>query len=100
MNKDNVYKKKHMEIDEQMIHVNKRWCDLKNGQKEFIINSFNHKYKTFLVENNRLPTKDEKLAIINEVYDLVKEKNIWIPFNEVKIHCQGKMHKLNVNFLK
>lgn len=82
-----------------MIHVNKRWCDLKNGQKEFIINSFNNLYKNYLIENKRIPKKEEKANMIDEVYALVREKNIWISFSEFKKHCACKAHKLNLKYL-
>lgn len=98
--KKKVYKKKHKKINGQCFHTNKRWSDLKDTQKEFIITTFNNKYTTFLVENNRIPTKDEKSDIINEVYSLVEERDIWIPFGEVKAKCQGKMNKLNRKHIK
>lgn len=98
MSKKKVYKKIHKKINGQVIHVNKRWCDLKQSQKEFICNAYANEYKEFIKSNDRLPNKDEKLKIVDNIYDLVQQKNINIPYGEVKKAVQSQTMRLNKKY--
>lgn len=98
--KKKVYNKKHKKINGQCFHTNKRWFDLKVTQKDFIATTFNEKYTALLLENNKIPSTEQKLDVLREVYALIGEKGINISFGEVKVKCQGKMNRLNRKYIK
>lgn len=63
--------KNHVKVNNQLLKTNKTWKDLKNSQKEWIKNL----------------SKDYSL---DEVYEKIQERDIWIPFIEIKKHCNCK----------
>lgn len=63
--------KKHLKVNNKLLNTNKKWKDLKNSQKEWIKNL----------------ARDYSL---DEVYEKIQEKEIWIPYLEVKKHCNYK----------
>lgn len=94
-NKKPSYKKIHKKIDGQMIHINKRWSDLKRTQREFIYNLMRDNYKQFIEKNNKLPNKKEQSIILDTVYQSITDRNINIPYGEVEKYFKSKITKFN-----
>lgn len=76
---------KHIKIDNKLINLDKKWCHLKNSQKEKIILKTKSEYNK-VIENNEKLNKDKKYKIIDDIYNnyITNELNIWIPFKEYK----------------
>lgn len=85
--------KNHMKVDGRLLQTNKKWSQLKMNQKELIDNKLKEEYTGFVLKNNRKLNKEEKEEILSSVYHMIEEKGIWIPFDEVKQHFQGKIQK-------
>lgn len=85
--------KKHLYINSQNVNVNKKWTNLKSKQKEFIQTQLKNQILAFIKENNRKPTKDEKEQIVNNVCQLIEERNVWIPKTEVLLYLNSKIYK-------
>lgn len=56
--------------------------------------------KEYVTENGRFPHKDEKLEIVDKVYEKIEERQIWIPYNEVYNHFLSKVIKLRNRLMK
>lgn len=69
-------------------------------QKDWIFQKFREGYMNFLNKNKRHPNKIECNEIVNNVYNLIEEKGIWIPYGEVRKAFNGKLNgyrKIDIN---
>lgn len=87
--------KNHIKVNGRLLQTNKKWSQLKLKQKEFIYKCIKEEYNSFVQENKRIPNKKEKIFILDKVYSIIQERDIWIPYNEVKRFYQSKIVKLN-----
>lgn len=87
--------KNHLKINGRLLQTNKKWSQLKEKQKQYIYDIIKDKYNTFRVKNSRIPNKVEKQTILNEVYSMIEDKGIWIPYSEVNKFFHSKLNKLN-----
>lgn len=87
--------KNHIIVDNNLVKTNKKWSDLKEKQKEMIYSLFKENHIEFYNIEKRIPNKLEKEQILDNVYEVITEKNIWIPFYEVKRFYISKINKLN-----
>ncbi|MBK5246587.1 MAG: hypothetical protein JJE49_04865 [Peptostreptococcaceae bacterium] len=71
-------------VDGKQSQTNKKWSQLKSGQKDWIAQQMKLEYAKFVEVENRLPNKDEKEALISIVYQLIGEKGIWIAYHDIK----------------
>ena len=93
---------KHVKVNGQLRSLDKNWSHLKMKEKTWIYDKFREYYIKFLKENLRHPNKVECNEIVGGVFDLIEEKNIWIPYGEVKKAFMSKLSRyrkieLNVN---
>ena len=72
-----------MGADRKLSQANKKWSQLKSGQKDWIAQQMKLEYVKFVEEQNRLPDKDEKEALVSVVYQLIGEKGIWIAYHDI-----------------
>lgn len=56
--------------------------------------------KDYVIENGRFPHKDEKIEIVDKVYEKIEERQIWIPYDEVYNHFLSKVIKLRKRLIK
>lgn len=87
--------KNHIVVDNVLVDTNKKWNDLKQQQKEWITQELGEEYIKFVKLFNRKPNIEEKKNIVSTVYSKIKEKNIWIPYNEVHKHFSSRIRKLD-----
>lgn len=92
--------KNHKMVNGKLLQTNKKWSHLKMRQREEIYNYFKEEYKKFFKENNKVPTKEDRRIILDKVYSLIEDREIWIPYNEVKRFFSSKIIKLNKMLLK
>lgn len=72
-----------MAAEKKLSQTNKKWSQLKSGQKDWISQQMKLEYTKFAENQKRLPDKDEKEAIISTVYQHIGEKGIWISYHEI-----------------
>jgi len=72
-----------MGADRKLSQTNKKWSQLKSGQKDWISQQMKLEYIKFVEEQNRLPNKDEKEALVSVVYQLIGEKGIYIAYHDI-----------------
>lgn len=61
--------KNHKKAGGKLLQTNKKWHHLKRSQREWITNEL-------------------KEHTVDEVYSKIQEKEIWIPYNEIKKRSQ------------
>jgi len=86
-------KNHHRDSQGRLLQTNKKWSDLKDTQQEYISNFLREKYLSCAITNERKSSKIDKEQILDEVYDKITERNIWIPKHEVKDYFNGKVTK-------
>jgi 8-oxo-dGTP diphosphatase len=88
--------KNHELIDGRLLQTNKKFSQLKESQKNLISEWFYDESLAFFKQSGKFPTaKNEKEAILAAVYEKIEERNIWIPFIEIKQYFSKKQTKLN-----
>lgn len=87
--------KNHVRVDGKLLQTNKKFSDLKMSQKEFIANTFRVKYHQKMEERGTTQPLPKKVRdeVIDEVYEAIQERDIWIPFYEVEKFCFGKIRR-------
>ncbi|MGH1145839.1 transposase [Bacillus pseudomycoides] len=85
--------KNHIKVNGQIRQTNKKWSHLRQQQKERISNWLRREYTKFVQLNHRRPKKYEHDEIISEVMDRIEEREIWIPYREVKRYYLSKIGK-------
>ncbi|MCF2132049.1 hypothetical protein L1I79_37370 [Strepomyces sp. STD 3.1] len=83
--------KNHEYRNGRLIQTNKKFSALTKKQKNWIQQALKERYiKTMKYPNVKLkPNKRDQ--ILEEVYDMIEEKEIWIPFGEVKKYYYSKI---------
>ena len=87
--------KNHKLVNGKLLQTNKKFSDLKLSQKEFISNLIREEYLSFIDENGFAPKDESKADMLDRVYSQIKERDIWIPFNEIKKEFLSKIVKLS-----
>ncbi|MCX2829673.1 transposase [Bacillus pseudomycoides] len=85
--------KNHIKVNGQIRQTNKKWSHLRQQQRERISNWLRREYTKFVQVNNRRPKKYEHDVILSEVMNRIEEREIWIPYGEVKRHYLSKIGK-------
>ena len=94
--------KNHIKVNGKLLQTNKTWSHLKNGQKEWISNQFSYLYHQKMIMRRtvgKLPraARDE---VISDLYEKIKEREIWIPYGEVKKFACSRTRKVVNRFSK
>ncbi|PED08327.1 transposase [Bacillus pseudomycoides] len=85
--------KNHVRVNGQIRQTNKKWSHLRQQQKECISNWLGREYTKFVQVHYRRPEKYEHDEILGEVMDRIEEREIWIPYGEVKRYYLSKIGK-------
>ena len=76
--------KNHIRVDGKLLQTNKKWSQLKESQKNWIYKIAGEEYEKYMSEHMALPQSAKKDIIINAVYSKIEEREIWIPYGEVR----------------
>ena len=87
--------KNHKLVDGKLLQINKKWSHLKSSQRDWIRNITEKAHKNYVFEHGKLPIKKKKYVIFDEVEELIKQREIWIPFPELKMHVNKIIDRLN-----
>ena len=81
--------KNHVKVGGKLLQTNKTWSHLKQKQKEWIVQTARRHYDRFLREHGKLPVEGSKKQLIEEIYAVIEERDIWIPYGEVyRVLCK------------
>ncbi|MFA2811464.1 transposase [Bacillus mycoides] len=85
--------KNHIKVNGKLLQTNKKWSHLRKKQKDHISNWLRREYIQFVRTHHRKPRKYEHDEIIHEVMNQIQEREIWIPYGEVKKYYVSKIGK-------
>lgn len=94
--------KNHIKINGKLLQTNKRYSQLKNKQKEWIVTELYNLYFNKMKERRttrKLPP-NHRDAVISSLYDQIQNREIWIPYGEVKRYAFSKSTKIVKSFKK
>lgn len=75
--------KNHIRVDGKLLQTNKAWGDLKRKQQEWIYRIARDQYAAFIENRGKLPVEGSKKQLIEEIYAIIQDREIWIPYGEV-----------------
>lgn len=86
---------RHFRVNGKLLNTDKCWTDLKQPQKEWISQVLTEEYLSFILKNSRKPTAVESERILGTVYNIIINKEIWVPIEEVRIRWNQIKDKAN-----
>jgi len=93
--------KNHEFVGGKLLQTNKKFSQLKEKQKSLIAEWFYIECDNFYKSNNKFPSsKSETEAILDLVYERIQERDIWIPFGEIKQYFAKRKTKIEKRVLK
>lgn len=84
---------KHEKVNGQLLNMEKKWQHLHCQQREWIVNQFREEYVAFLNTNGKHPNKEDCRDIVDRVYTKIQEREIWIPYGEVRKAFSSKLQR-------
>lgn len=84
----------------QMINLNKKFSDLKEKQKAKIAEWLYIETYRFYKEYEHMPNHSERQAILDAVYTLIEEAEIWISYKEVERYYSSKTSRYRSRVLR
>ena len=79
--------KNHIRADGRLLQTNKKWSHLKQRQRLWIHEMTMEEHAAYVEKYGKLPLKSGKETVLDKVYDRVNEREMWIPWDEFKIHA-------------
>lgn len=73
----------HLKVNGQLLNMDKKFSHLKQKQKQTISEWLYYATLDFYNQNKRMPNKNNKIKIVDKVYEKIEDASIWIPFGEV-----------------
>ncbi|WP_419962341.1 hypothetical protein [Psychrobacillus sp. BM2] len=94
--------KNHIKVNGKILQTNKRFSQLKNNQKEWIAAELYKLYHNKMKERRttRKITPDERDVVISSLYEQIQNRDIWIPYVEIKKYVYSKTTKIVKYFKK
>ncbi|WP_394549138.1 hypothetical protein [Priestia aryabhattai] len=83
--------KNHVYENGRLIQTNKKFSALKQKQKEWITNELRQRYISAINYPYTKLRPKKRDQILDEVYDLIEKKEIWIPYDEVEKYYFSKI---------
>lgn len=87
--------KNHINVDGKLLQINKKWTGLKQRQRTWIHEVTTEEWTAYVQRVGQLPMKKHKEEVINAVHTRVVERDIWIPYYELKQAVNKKIDSLN-----
>jgi CRISPR/Cas system CSM-associated protein Csm2 small subunit len=78
--------KNHLKVNGKLLQTNKRFSQLKNSQKEWIATELYKIYHNKMKESRTTRKLPPNLrdTVISSLYEQIQNRQIWIPYGEVK----------------
>src|SRR5690625_8034450 len=78
--------KNHIKVNEKLLQTNKRFSQLKERQKNWIVpelyNLYHKKMKEICTTGKLSPHHRD--TVISSLYEQIRDREIWIPYDKVK----------------
>ncbi|MFP5110650.1 hypothetical protein ACSU6B_28680 [Neobacillus sp. C211] len=94
--------KYHIKVNGKLLQTNKRFSQLKNSQKEWIaaeLYKLYHKKMKERLTTRKLPPNQRDI-VTSSLYAQIQNREIWIPYGEVKKYVFSKTTKIVKSFKK
>jgi hypothetical protein len=94
--------KNHIKVNGKILQTNKRFSQLKNSQKEWIAAELYKLYHKNMKERHttkKLPPNQRDI-VTSSLYAQIQNREIWIPYGEVKKYVFSKTTKIVKSFKK
>jgi hypothetical protein len=94
--------KNHIKVNGKLLQTNKRFSQLKNSQKEWTATELYKLYHEKMKERRttrKLPP-NHRDTVISSLYEQIQNREIWIPYGEVKKYAFSKTTKIVKSFKK
>ncbi len=94
--------KNHIKVNGRLLQTNKRFKQLKESQKNWIVPELYNLYHKKMEEirtTRKLPPHHRD-TVISSLYEQIRDREIWIPYDEVKKYTFGKTAKMVKSFKK
>jgi hypothetical protein len=88
----------HKVVDGQLLQMNKSFRELKQKQKDKIINWIYEEYKKYVSENGSVPGEQGDAQIMSAVLDKIEQAGIWIPSYEVEDYYVSRKARLKQRY--
>lgn len=76
--------KNHKMVDGRLLQTDKKYSNLKMGQKEKINIWLNEEIRRYYKETGMLPRKEAGFQLVmDRLYERIEEADIWIPYGEI-----------------
>ena len=75
-------------VDGRLLQTDKKYSSLRQSQKERIAQWMYIEFRSFMLENDRLPKGKQSQPIVMAVVDRIDDAGIWIPTGEVWRHYE------------
>lgn len=86
--------KNHVKFNGRLVQENKKYSQLKQRQKEKIINWLYQETKEYVIKHQSYPSGTEVYDVVDPVYKCIQEAGIWIPYGEILKLYRAKLHKI------
>ena len=83
----------HIKLNGNVINLDKTWKHLSFKQKNWIISQFREEYMACLDYHGCHPGKDQYKIIVQNIYERIQERGIWLPYGELQKAFQAKLPK-------
>jgi hypothetical protein len=94
--------KNHIKVNGNILQTNKRFTQLKNSQKEWTAGELYKLYHKKIKERRttkKLPPNQRDI-VTSSLYAQIQNREIWIPYGEVKKYVFSKTTKIVKSFKK
>ena len=78
--------KNHKMIGSRLLQTNKKWSHLKQSQRTWIFDVTKEEVVVFITTHDHLPGKSGRQIILYKVHDRILDREIWLPYGEIKMH--------------
>lgn len=94
--------KNHIKVNGKLLQTNKRFSQLKNSQKDWLATELFKLYHDKMKERRttRKLSPDHRDTVISSLYEQIQNREIWIPYGEVKKYALSKTTKIVNSFKK
>lgn len=86
--------KNHVKFNGRLVQENKKYSQLKQRQKEKIINWLYQETKEYVIKHQAYPSGTEVYDVVDPVYKCIQEAGIWIPYGEILKLYRAKLYKI------
>jgi len=94
--------KNHIKVNGSLLQTNKRFSQLKESQKNWIVPELYKLYhnKMKKIRTTRKLPPHYRDTVISSLYEQIQNREIWIPYGEVKKYTFSKTRKIIKSFRK